>query len=165
LDQIARLLGFEMKRHRSGWWFRLGRSRIAGDEGEAALTGPEAVAMKDFEDTRSRGLELTEGVGLGQLGCQPPRPQAGVGEREGDDLAFDPLWELVRHSRPPTFSRTQDLQAIAGDLITPAVVGRAMDLEVSASPGDPDLLGMREQRDAIQVEPIILSHGDPSCVA
>jgi hypothetical protein len=40
-----------------------------------------------------------------------------------------------------------------------------MDLEVSASPGDPDLPGMREQRDAIQVEPIILSHGDPSCVA
>jgi hypothetical protein len=40
-----------------------------------------------------------------------------------------------------------------------------MDLEVSASPGETGLLGMCEQRDAIQVEPIILSHGDPSCVA
>jgi hypothetical protein len=40
-----------------------------------------------------------------------------------------------------------------------------MALEVGAGSCYTDLLDVSEKRDPIQVEPVILCHGDPSCVA
>jgi hypothetical protein len=94
----------------------------------------------------------------GKLGGDPPRAQAGLGKREGEDALLQVRPELVRHPRPAPLPDPERLQTPAVDSPLPAVVGRVVHAHRPAGGADADLCGEREDAQAEAEEHVIIRH-------
>src|SRR5262249_55069858 len=93
-----------------------------------------------------------------QLGSDPLRAQAGMGEGERDDPLLQMRPQLVRHPRPTPFPDPECLQAPAVDPLLPAVVGRVVDAHRWTGRTDTDLAREREKAQAEAEEDVIMRH-------
>jgi hypothetical protein len=79
-------------------------------------------------------------------------------KRERHDALLDDLRRLIGHLRPPALPRPQHLQALALNLVLPAVVGRAMHPERPTRVTDRRPVREIEQLQAIAEQHVILRH-------
>src|SRR5437867_4233903 len=114
----------------------------------SAQTAPDAVGGDDdAAPARPR-----------QLGGDPPRTQARMGECEGADPLLDDRGQLVGHPWPPPLARAQHLQPVPVDLPLPGVIGRAMNAEGTAGLADRGAAGEIEQLQPVAEEHVIMRH-------
>src|SRR5262245_8615255 len=131
---------------------------VAGDERQALLAGREAKAPKHEPDP-VLGDPDPAPLGPGELAGDPPRPEPGVAEREGEDPVLEVGPRLVWHPRRPTLANPQAVEAIALELRLPGVIGRARHAHLTAGLGDvAELLGQREQPQAVAEQHVIMRH-------
>jgi hypothetical protein len=131
---------------------------VAGDQRQALVAGVEPDALQDPPDAVLGDPDASPLVAA-QLGRDPPRAVARVPEREGDHLLLEVGSDLVRHPRPAPLADPQRLEPPAVCLLLEPVVGRAVDAHRPAGGGDvAELLGQREQPQAIAEERVIMGH-------
>lgn len=120
LDQIAGVLGFEVKRDRPRGTLRFRRAGVAGDQRQPLPARVEPVAPQDAVNCRRRHLPATP-LRQRHLGRQPSRPQPRFSQREDQDLVLQRGCGLVEHPRQPTLPGPQDLKSFPVDTVLPAV--------------------------------------------
>ncbi len=125
-DELAGSIGLDVALF--GLSGRLVGCCVAGDEGEALPAGREPVTAQRAPDAVLRDAEAAP-LTASELRGHALGPEAGVGEREGDDPLLDHLRQGVWHLWALALSGPQHLQAVALNLPSPAVVGRAVDAE------------------------------------
>src|SRR5215211_8373285 len=97
---------------------------VTGDQGEALRARRQVKAPQHPPDAVLGDLDPAPLLSP-QLGRDPPRPEAGVTEAEGEDPELQMGPDLVRHPRPPALADPQAVEPIALELSLPDVVGRA----------------------------------------
>src|SRR5215204_3921454 len=113
-DQLAGPLGLDVP-------LRLGLARwlvgsaVAGDQREPLGARVEAMPAKTAPHPVG-GDDQPAPLAPAQLASDPPRPKAGIGEREGDDPLLNQRRELIGHPRPAPLTRSQHLQPMPVDL-------------------------------------------------
>jgi len=110
-------------------WF--GRDGRAGYQTQALGSRINAVALENAPYTVLRDPQPTP-EWTRQLCGDPSRSKAWMSQREGHDSFLDQDRDRIGHSRRPTFSRTEDLQAEPDGLSVPSVIRRVMDSKDSA---------------------------------
>ncbi len=158
LDQIARMVGFQVHGFGRARFLGTRRRGVAGDQGQAPQAGVESMPAQDFEDEVGRD-RLPAPFCQPELGGHPPGPQPGVTQGECDDPGFQPWRHLVGHPRQPPLPWTQDLQAVADNHASPAVVGRAVVAVLPAGLADSHLGSSREQTLTMPEKHVIMGHG------
>jgi hypothetical protein len=96
---------------------RLVGSAVAGDQRQPLGARVEPVPAQAAPNA-VRGDDDPAPLRAAQLGSDPSRPQAGVGDRERDDPLLDHRRQLIRHLRPPPLPRPHRVDACG-------LVGRA----------------------------------------
>ena len=102
-----------------------------------------------------------------ELGGDPPGAEAWMPERERDHALLEVRADLVGHPRAPALPDPERLQPPAVDLALQAMVGRVVHSHRPARRAHPDLLGQREQPQAIAEQHVIMRHAAHSslCLA
>jgi hypothetical protein len=97
-----------------------------------------------------------------KLGADPPRPVAGVTEREGDDALLEVGPDLVGHPRPPALAHVERLKTPPIDALFEAVVGRTIHAHRATRRRDvAQLVGRREPAKTESDEHVVLCHRSP----
>ena len=131
---------------------------MAGDQGEALGAGVQVEAPQHRPDA-VLGDPDPAPLRPGELGRDPPRPEAGVAEREGDDPELEVRADLVRHPRPPALADPQAVEAVASSFGFQRVVGGATHPHLPAGLRDvAELLGQGEEPQAVAEQHVIMGH-------
>ena len=157
LDQFPGRLRFQMPLRLRRWTFGARRYCLAGNQGVALVAMVEAVAAEDAPDTVGREDDAAP-AGPGKLSSDAPGTEAGIAKGEGNDSLFDPRRCLVRHPRWAPLTGTEGVQAPLLHLLVPAVVGRAMDAELSAGLADAHFAGTGEEGQTETMDYVIIGH-------
>src|SRR5712691_7392948 len=136
---------------------RLVGGAVAGNKRESFCARVEPVSAQAAPDAVG-GDDDAAPARPRQLGGDPPRTQAGLGEREGDYPLLHDRGQLVGHPRAPPLARAQHLQAVPVDLPLPGVIGRAMNTEGTAGVADRGAAGEIEQLQPVAEEHVIMRH-------
>ncbi len=96
-----------------------GGPSVAGHQTQTLGPGVEAMAFEHAPDAVG-GDPKAAPFGPAELQAQTVRPPAWVGKGQGRDALLDHGRDRVRHPRPTTLARAQDLGAEAHQLSLPA---------------------------------------------
>jgi hypothetical protein len=159
-DQLAGPVGVDV-RLRRGLARRLVGCAVARDQRQPSSPRRDPVAMQDLPHAVGRHRQRAP-LRTGEHRRDPPRPKAGMPQRERHDPLLHDLRDLVGHLRPPALPRPEHLQPLTVDLRLPAVIGRAMHPERPARVADRRAPGEIEQPQAIAEQHVILRHAAPA---
>ena len=130
---------------------------VAGDQREALVAGVQPNAAQHPPDAVLRDPQAAPLL-PGQLGANPPGPEARVPERERDDPLLQVRADLVGHPRPPALADVSASRPQRSTRCFQAVIGRRPRPSRDTPPRRAQLLGQREQPQAKSEEHVILCH-------
>ncbi len=97
-----------------------------------------------------------------ELGGEPARTQARIGQSHRQDLLLLPGRDLVWHPRRPPLPRSEHLQALPLDPALPTVEPGAVIAESPTGLAYPFLSCSGKDQQPMSVEKVIISHGGTS---